>query len=136
MAARADRESELAEYFTARAIWLRRLAYGLSGDWHTAEDLVQATFVRLYRGWGRIRVESLDAYARRTLVNVFLSHRRSRRRESVVEAVPDRPTHSLDAAQRLVLHQALARWRRGNARSSYCGISRICRWPRSPACSG
>ena len=54
----------VVEYFRARAQPLRRLAYSLCGDWHTAEDLVQLTFVRLYRRWPGIRHESVDAYAR------------------------------------------------------------------------
>jgi RNA polymerase sigma-70 factor (sigma-E family) len=108
MGSQADREIQFAEYFTARAGWLRRLAYGLCGDWHTAEDLAQTTLVRLYRGWARIHLESVDAYARRTLVNAFLSHRRYRRRESIVTHPPDRPFHGADVAQRVTLREALA----------------------------
>ena len=37
----AGSDSEFAEYFGARAAALRRLAYTLCGDWHTADDLVQ-----------------------------------------------------------------------------------------------
>jgi RNA polymerase sigma-70 factor (sigma-E family) len=85
-------DDEFTEYFMARAAGLRRLGYVLSGDWHTADDMVQATFLKLLRHWRRIRTESIDAYARRVLVNTYLSHRRSRRREEVVAHVPDRPT--------------------------------------------
>jgi len=35
---RADWEGQFAEYFAVRAHALRRLGYGLSGDWHTADD--------------------------------------------------------------------------------------------------
>ncbi|HKD97450.1 MAG TPA: SigE family RNA polymerase sigma factor [Micromonosporaceae bacterium] len=86
---RAEREPEFAGYFTARAAALRRLAYGLCGDWHLAEDLTQTTFIRLYRHWHRLEPATIDAYARRVLVNAYLSHRRSRRRESVVADVPE-----------------------------------------------
>jgi RNA polymerase sigma-70 factor (sigma-E family) len=108
MGRRAGRDSEFVEYFTARGHWLRRLAYGLCGDWHTADDLVQATFVRLYRHWDRVQRESVDAYTRRILVNAFLSHRRGRRRESVVDAPPDRAVTDVDLAQRVAVHRALA----------------------------
>jgi DNA-directed RNA polymerase specialized sigma24 family protein len=75
-------ESEFTDYFTARMERLRALAFALCGDWHTADDLIQTTFVKLYRRWPRIRSQSVDAYARRTLVNTFLSGRRSGRRRS------------------------------------------------------
>lgn len=82
----ADRFST---YYTERYQVLRRTAYLLCADWHEAEDLTQAVFVRLYLAWGRVRADGAHAYARRVLLNEFL-HRR-RRRESPVDPVPDRP---------------------------------------------
>jgi RNA polymerase sigma-70 factor (sigma-E family) len=108
VADQAEREVQFAEYFTARAGWLRRLAYGLCGDWHTAEDLAQTILVRLYNRWGRLHLESVDAYARRSLVNAFLSHRRSRRRESIVTQPPDRAGRGVDVVQHVTVHRALA----------------------------
>jgi RNA polymerase sigma-70 factor (sigma-E family) len=106
---RAVREAEFSEYFRARVAALRRLAYALCGDWHTAEDLTQSTFVALYRTWGTVREATIDAYARRTLVNAFLSHRRGRRRESVVAETPERPFMGTgDPAMRIDLGRALA----------------------------
>jgi len=66
MTSRALWESEFTDYFVARAGPLRRLAYGLCGDWYLAEDLVQTTFVKLYRHWRRVRPETVDAYSRRS----------------------------------------------------------------------
>ena len=83
----ADR---FAAYYAARYRTLRRTAYLLCGDWHEAEDLTQAAFVRLYLAWGRVRADGAHAYARRVLVNEFLGRRR-RDREQPVAAVPDRP---------------------------------------------
>ncbi|MBE1491439.1 SigE family RNA polymerase sigma factor [Plantactinospora soyae] len=103
-----DWEQQFVEYFSVRAEPLRRLAYSLCGDWHTAEDLVQATFVRLYRNWPRVRTGSVDAYSRRILVNVFLSDRRSRRRESVTPDPPELATNGVDVAGRLAVRRALA----------------------------
>lgn len=82
-------ESDYAAYFAARAAALRRLAYGLCGDWHLAEDLAQATFLQLYRHWRRLEPGTIDAYARRAVVNAFLSNRRSRRRERLVAEPPE-----------------------------------------------
>jgi RNA polymerase sigma-70 factor (sigma-E family) len=102
-------EAEFAEYFRARAVHLRRLAYALCGDWHTAEDLVSSTFVSLYRNWGRVRSETVDAYSRRILVNAYLSHRRDRGREHVVAQTPDRAAPGpADSGARVDLGRALA----------------------------
>jgi RNA polymerase sigma-70 factor (sigma-E family) len=105
---RADWERRFVEYFSVRAQPLRRLAYSLCGDWHTAEDLVQVTFVRLYRSWPRVRDDTVDAYARRILVNTFLTQRRDRRRESLMADPPERAVDGVDVAQRLAVHRALA----------------------------
>ena len=105
---RTDWEHQFVEYFRVSAQPLRRLAYALCGDWHTAEDLVQLTFVRLYRRWPGIRDESVDAYARRVLVNAFLSHRRARRRESLMADPPERAAGGSDPAEGLALRRALA----------------------------
>jgi RNA polymerase sigma-70 factor (sigma-E family) len=78
------------EYFAARAQGMRRTAYVVIRDWHTAEDMVQATFVQLYMHWPRIRQETVDAFARRTLVNQCLSHLRKNKRERLTDTPPDR----------------------------------------------
>ena len=89
---RSSLEAEFDEYFAARAPALRRTAYLIVRDWHTAEDLVQATFVKLYTAWPRIRQESLEAYARRALVNACISYGRKHRREVVTDDLPERAT--------------------------------------------
>ena len=63
-----------------RATQLFRLAFLMCGDWHEAEDLVQITLAELFVAWNRVRRRnSMDAYARRVLVNAFLSQRRLKR---------------------------------------------------------
>ena len=70
-------EAEFAEVYLGRSRALRRTAYLLCGDWHRAEDLVQASFVRLYVAWPRIRdVGAVDAYLRQTLVHIYLDDAR------------------------------------------------------------
>ncbi len=97
----------MREYFAARAPALRRTAFLVVRDWHTAEDMVQATFVQLYTHWPRIRQETVDAFARRTLVNQCLSHLRKNRRERLTDAPPDRgssdPAPSFDIARTLAV---------------------------------
>lgn len=81
------------EYVGARLEPLRRTAYLLCGDWHTADDLVSATLVKLLRHWRRVSgMDSPDAYVRRTLLRVWLDERRRPwRREAAWAEVPDRP---------------------------------------------
>jgi RNA polymerase sigma-70 factor (sigma-E family) len=68
-----------------------RVAVLLTGDWHAAEDLVQASLVKLYRAWPRLDTTAdPDAYLRRIMVNTHRSWWRARwRRETPAEALPD-----------------------------------------------
>ncbi len=71
MGDKGERDTEFSAYVAARRPQLRRTAYLLCGNWHTAEDLVQQTLAKLYVAWPRLhRDSSPDAYARRTLVRV------------------------------------------------------------------
>lgn len=103
---------DFEQYVAARRTSLRRTAYLLCGDWDRAEDVVQDALARLYVHWRRAsRAGSVDAYARRTVVNAFLAEgRRPWRRERSTDAVPDRayadPTATAD--DRDALLQALA----------------------------
>jgi hypothetical protein len=57
------------EYVAARMDGLRRTAYLLCGDWHTADDLVSTALVKLFRHWRRVSMmDNPDAYVRRTLL--------------------------------------------------------------------
>lgn len=102
---RSSRESEFADYFSARANGFRRTAYLILHDWHTAEDLTQVTFVKLYAAWPRVREGGLDAYSRRMLVNECLTYLRRHRRETVTNLLPERsvaePSSPLDLGQAL-----------------------------------
>ena len=86
----STRALQVQEYFAAVGPRLRRQAYLVVRDWHTAEDMVQTTFVKLYVAWPRIREDGLEAYTRRTLINACLSHLRKHRRETVPGELPDR----------------------------------------------
>ncbi|HEU5470293.1 MAG TPA: SigE family RNA polymerase sigma factor [Actinophytocola sp.] len=90
----SDRDTEFVAYFASRADAMRGTAYLLCGDWHRAEDLTQAAFVKLYLAWRRIsRHDALDAYTRRILVHTFISDGRRGwfRREQAVDALPEPP---------------------------------------------
>ena len=66
--------------FRAHAIGLIRLALLLTGDRTAAEDVVQDSFLGLYRGWSRLRdPERALGYLRTSVVNGCRSVRRARR---------------------------------------------------------
>lgn len=88
---RTDREQEFSDFFLARGPALRRTAYLIVRDWHTAEDLTQQAFVKLYAAWPRVRRDSVEAYARKVVVNQCLSHLRRHRPETPTDHLPERP---------------------------------------------
>lgn len=70
-------EQEFREYVAARMEPLRRTAYLLCRDWHTADDLVSITIGKLYRHWRRVRAaDNIDAYVRGVLTHAWLDERR------------------------------------------------------------
>jgi RNA polymerase sigma-70 factor (sigma-E family) len=106
-----DRDRDFGDYVDARALVMRRTAYLLCGDWHRAEDLVQTALAKMYAVWPKlVRVESLDAYARKVLVRTAIDESRLafRRRETAVPAVPDWATDGTDVAAKLDVRAALA----------------------------
>lgn len=87
-ATRTARDAEFAEWMDARQRRLLRTAYLLTGDVHEAEDLVQTALAKVYLAWDRVsQAQSMDAYARRILVNEHTStwRRLWRQRETVTD---------------------------------------------------
>jgi RNA polymerase sigma-70 factor (sigma-E family) len=84
-------DDDFVEFVRRRGDHHLRTAVLLTGDWHAAEDLVQAGLSKLYRVWGRLDTTSEpDAYLRRILVNTYRSWWRARWRREVPRAeLPD-----------------------------------------------
>jgi RNA polymerase sigma-70 factor (sigma-E family) len=101
---------EFIEFAAAASVRLRRTAFLLCGDWHTAEDLAQTTLAKVFVSWHRIRrPEAAHAYAVRTLVNTYLGDRRLKRAgELLIGQLPDRPVESRTPDLRIVVLDALA----------------------------
>jgi RNA polymerase sigma-70 factor (sigma-E family) len=102
-----DKDAEFEAYMAARQPSLLRTAYLLTGDRHTAEDLVQTALAKLYLSWDKVqRRELVDGYVRRILVNEHNSlwRRAWKRKEVTTEDVPehdwvvDRPDDGQSAA--------------------------------------
>jgi len=78
------READFTAYVRARQKSFARFAYLLTGDPHSAEDLVQSALAKVYGRWDHVSsVESPDAYVRKVMVNEHASwwRRQWRRRE-------------------------------------------------------
>ena len=77
------------EFVQVRYAALYRTAYLLTGNHHTAEDLLQTALTKVYLSWWRVRrVDGAESYARRVLVNEAVS---LHRRRWTTEISSDRP---------------------------------------------
>lgn len=84
---------EFVEFAATSAPRLRRTAFLLCGDWHTAEDLAQTALAKVFVSWRKVRQQdAVHAYATRTLVNSYLADKRLRRsKEILTDKLPDSP---------------------------------------------
>lgn len=109
----SDADAALHAFVEGRRTALLRSAWLLCGDRDEAEDLVQSTLVKVVLGGRRLqRIDNLEGYARRTLVNTFIaSRRRFWRREHAYGELPEdvQPSGSEDTDTGLVVRAALAR---------------------------
>lgn len=109
----ADRDAEFGEYLDSRAVVMRRTAYLLcGGDWHRAEDLVATTLLKIYVAWPRLRRgASVDAYSRKIMVRSAIDEARRafRRRESVVDELPEVAESRDGMDEAIDVRRALAR---------------------------
>jgi RNA polymerase sigma-70 factor (sigma-E family) len=113
-------DEEFAAYVRERGDHHLRVAVLLTGDWHAAEDLVQASLVKLYRVWPRLAAGAdlgagpggVDAYLRRVMVNTQRSWWRARWRREVPAAQLPEGIGGDDIAERqavgALVRQALA----------------------------
>ncbi|WP_086820249.1 SigE family RNA polymerase sigma factor [Allokutzneria sp. NRRL B-24872] len=106
-----DRDAEFVEFVQARGVALRRTAFLLCGDWHRAEDLVQAALIKLFKSWHKIQKDgSVDAYARQVLVRTTIDESRRfwRRRERASAELPEVAVPAVSSEEALDLRRALA----------------------------
>ena len=103
-------EEEFAEFAAASAPRLRRAAFLLCGDWHTAEDLAQTALAKVFVSWRKVRrQDAAHAYASRTLVNCYLADKRRRRSTEILTGqLPDSPAMLPAPETRMVVLDALA----------------------------
>lgn len=76
--------ADFDRFAAAQLTNLLRPAYYLTGDWDTAQDIVQLALVKMLGAWGRLKPD-IDrvAYARTVMVNVYRDQLRSDRRRRI-----------------------------------------------------
>ncbi|MGC4804561.1 SigE family RNA polymerase sigma factor [Micromonospora sp. DT233] len=92
MADRDPLEEDFRDFVAARSGALLRTAYLLTGDWATAEDLLQTALTKTYLASKRLGgIEAIEPYARRVMVNTSTSWWRRRwHGERPTEVLPER----------------------------------------------
>lgn len=93
-----NRDAEFTAFVHGQWSSLYRTAYLLTGEHQAAEDLLQATLIKVYLRWSRISgMVQPGAYARRMLVNLSTSWRRRRSAgEQPVSIAPQSAAPSFD----------------------------------------
>jgi RNA polymerase sigma-70 factor (sigma-E family) len=88
------------EFVDARLQALLRYAVMLTGDPHTAQDLVQETMIRVQLKWRKVAASNApERYVRRMLTNAYIDlHRGSWLRRVVLRAEPVEPPAVADHA--------------------------------------
>lgn len=104
-------QADFDAFVAARSRALRKAAWLLTGDWHSAEDLLQTALAKCYLAWSQIASGREEAYVRRVLVTTYATWwRRAWRGEQPTDAVLETadPYDEPERAElRLVLLQAL-----------------------------
>jgi RNA polymerase sigma-70 factor (sigma-E family) len=101
---------EFVDFAEAMSPRLRRTAFLLCGDWHTAEDLAQATLEKVFASWRRIRrQDAACAYATRTLVNTYLAYKRLKHTGELLTGwFPEPLVQAPEVEERMMVLDALA----------------------------
>lgn len=100
------------EFVHATAPALTRAALLLTGDRHSADDLVQETLAKLFTHWRRVsRTTNHVAYAKTTMFRTFVSHRRLRRNSEQPRHIQEHEVvaHGPDLDLRITLRAALTK---------------------------
>jgi len=106
------REGSLEDLYVRHAPEAVRLAFLLTSDAALAEDITQEAFIRVAGRFQHLRSPgAFDAYLRRTVVNLCMSHHRRRRVERTYlereRARPERASEQPDLASRDELRRAM-----------------------------
>jgi RNA polymerase sigma-70 factor (sigma-E family) len=95
---RVDEPEGFAEFVRASSRELLRTGWLLTGNWASAQDLVQTALAKTWPRWDVVDAAAASAYVRRVMVTTFLAWRRRRwSGELPVEELPDGDPSGVDA---------------------------------------
>jgi DNA-directed RNA polymerase specialized sigma24 family protein len=122
-------EEEFSAFVRSHSGELQRLAWLLTGDWSTAQDLVQSSSTKTWQRWRSIRRrDAPEAYVRRVMMTTFLGWRRRRWIGEVALGWLPEDADPRDVAADVARHEAvvaaLRRLPNNNAPSSSFATSR------------
>jgi RNA polymerase sigma-70 factor (sigma-E family) len=103
-------DDDYVSFVDSRQAHLRRIAYAVTGDWHTADDVLQTALTKLYLAWPRVRASGTEeAYARRIILNTDIDRRRRpwRRERPGLDDVDPAARADLPVEERSALFEAL-----------------------------
>ncbi|MFF2512409.1 SigE family RNA polymerase sigma factor [Streptomyces sp. NPDC058086] len=90
------RDEEFQRFVIGRWPRLMRTAFLLTGEQHTAEDLVQTTLEQVYVAWRRVgAADDPEAYVRRVMINAHARKHRRRLKEFLAPKDDSGLTHEL-----------------------------------------
>ncbi len=124
---KAERDAAFAAFVEQSTPSLLRTAWLLTGSADAAHELVQASLVKMYAAWHRVRADEALGYARRVLVNHNTDTWRKRRGEHPVAILPEGAHH--DATSATTATRSCASWppsRRSSVASSCCATTATC----------
>jgi RNA polymerase sigma-70 factor (sigma-E family) len=108
-----NRDAEFTDFVADHGGQLMRTAFLVTGNAHSAEDLLQTALTKAYGSWPKVRAaDEPVAYVRRIMINAHLSWlRRLSSTERVLETFPDLGEGDLQSAhaESDELRQALLR---------------------------
>ncbi len=86
-------DEEFDEFVDQHSRALQQAAWLLTSSWPGAEDLVQISLLRIWQRWDSVTAEARLSYARRVILNTYLTNRRRGwRAEYPVAVVPEADT--------------------------------------------
>lgn len=100
-------EQSFDAFVAARGPQLLRLAYVMTGEVQTAEDITQTTLLRMHRRWRSIRHPY--SYARQAITHGAIDHKRRESREVLLpnDAITDKFVYSTSIAEEPAMAELL-----------------------------
>ncbi|SDF38615.1 RNA polymerase sigma-70 factor, sigma-E family [Lentzea fradiae] len=107
-----DWDTEFTSLYDRCNDQMRFTAFLMCGNWHEAEDVLQAAFLKLYLAGPKLASHSyIEGYLQQIVVRTFLAERRKVRwrREKLTDSPPESLVDSPDTEDGIVVWEALSK---------------------------